>query len=74
MEMEAGKESSSHKLLAILLQSAGNSVDLWKESGNQKAPCLQDRQPRGSVRVRIIHRREHGERIQMSFVKPCSAI
>lgn len=29
------RKSSSHELLAILLQSAGNSVELWKESGNQ---------------------------------------
>lgn len=35
MEMEAGKKSSSHELLAILLQSAGNSIELWKESGNR---------------------------------------
>lgn len=35
MEMEAGKESSSHELLAILQQSAGNSTELGKESGSQ---------------------------------------
>lgn len=73
MEMEAGKESSSHKLLAVLLQSAGNSMELG-ESGNQKVPCLQDRQHRGTVRLRITHRREHGERIQMGLVKLSSAI
>lgn len=74
MEMEAGKESSSHKLLAVPLQSAGNSTELWKESGNQEVLCLQDRQRRGPVRLRIIHRREHGERIQMGSVKLSSAI
>lgn len=74
MEMEAGKESRSHKLLVVLLQSVGNSIQLRKESGNQKVPCLQDRQRRGAVRLRIIHRREHGERIQMGFLKLSSAI
>lgn len=31
-------------------------------------------QPRGTVRLRIRHRREHGERIQMGFVKLSSAM
>lgn len=45
MEVEAGKEGSSHKLLAILLQSAENSMELGKESGNQKVPCPQNSSP-----------------------------
>lgn len=44
----------------------------WKEGRNQKAPCLQDRQPRSATGVGIMHRRKCGKRIRMGFVKTCS--
>lgn len=61
-----------YQLLAILVQSAGSLMDLWKEGGNQKACCLQDGQPGGAAEVGVTRRRERGERIQVGFVQLCS--
>lgn len=72
MAMETSQGTSSHKLLAILVQSAGSLMDLWKKGGSQKAPCLQDEQPGGTAGVGVTYRRERSERIRVGFVKPCS--